>query len=122
MPRFPQVSNGLNQAVKNSNDGLSLVSFLKGEPAPQREFFYWELHAGAPLTAMQAVRFGDWKAVKNGPQAPVELYNLREDSGEKTNVAASHPDLVQKAKTLMQQAHVDDPNWPMHHPPKPRQP
>ena len=103
-------------------DGLSLVSFLKGGPAPKRDYFYWELHAGEPLTAMQAVRFGDWKAVKNRPNAPVELYNLREGSDEKTNLAASHPDLVEKASKLMRQAHVDDPNWPMQHPPKAKQP
>ena len=103
-------------------DGLSLVSFLKGEPAPKRKYFYWELHAGQPLRVMQAIRFGDWKAVKNGPNAPVELYNLREDSGEKNNVAASHSDLVDKAGNLMRQAHVDNPNWPMHHPPKLKQP
>ena len=103
-------------------DGLSLVSFLKGGPAPKREFFFWELHAGSPLTAMQAVRFGDWKGVKNRPAAPIELYNLREDSGEKTNVADSHPDLVEKAGNLMRQAHVDDPNWPMQRPQKPKQP
>lgn len=103
-------------------DGHSLVSFLKGGSAPQREFFYWELHAGAPLTAMQSVRFGDWKGVKNGPNAAVELYNLRDDSSEKTNVAAAHPDLVEKAANLMRQAHVDDPNWPMLHPQKPKQP
>ena len=108
--------------VKCHPDGMSLVSFLKGGPAPKREYFYWELHAGQPLTAMQAIRFGDWKAVKNGPHAPVELYNLREDSGEKTNVAARQPELVQKAISLMQQAHVDDPNWPMEQLPKPKQP
>jgi arylsulfatase A-like enzyme len=103
-------------------DGLSLVSFLKGGASPKREYFYWELHAGQPLTAMQAIRFSDWKAVKNGPNAPMELYNLREDSSEKNNVAAGHPDLVLKAKTLMQQARVDDPNWPMQPRPKQKQP
>ena len=103
-------------------DGLSLVCFLKGGPAPKRDYFYWELHAGQPLRAMQAIRFGDWKAVKNGPNAPIELYNLCQDSGEKTDVAASIPDLAEKAGNLMRQAHVDDPNWPMHHPSKPKQP
>lgn len=51
-------------------DGLSLVSFLKGGAAPQRDYFYWELHEGPSL---QAVRFGDWKAVKNGLSAKTEL-------------------------------------------------
>ena len=92
-------------------DGLSLVSFLKGGPAPQRECFYWELHESQQ--PLQAVRFGDWKAVKNGPQAALELYDLAADPGEKTNLAAQKPDLVAKAAALIKSAHTDDPNWPL---------
>jgi arylsulfatase A-like enzyme len=90
-------------------DGLSLVSFLKGGPAPQREYFYWELHEGRPI---QAIRFGDWKAVRNGPSTAFELYNLKDDVGETTDLASQRPDLVAKAESLIQQARVDDPNWP----------
>ena len=62
---------------------------------------------------MQAVRFGDWKAVKNAPSAAVELYDLKSDSAEKNNLAAQKPEMVEKAIRLMKEAHVDDPNWPM---------
>lgn len=96
-------------------DGLSLVSMLKGGPAPQRDYFYWELHE---RQSIQAVRFGDWKAVRNGPSAPIELYDLKNDVGETTDLAASHPELVAKAKSLMQAARTDDPNWPMRDLPK----
>lgn len=92
-------------------DGLSLVSHLKGGPAPKRDSFYWELHEGKPI---QAVRFGDWKAVRNGPAAPVELYDLAKDAGERNNLASQYPDLIVKAESLMQQARTDDPNWPMN--------
>ncbi|MDB6026055.1 MAG: N-acetylgalactosamine-6-sulfatase [Verrucomicrobiales bacterium] len=91
-------------------DGFSLVSFLKGGPAPKREYFYWELHESP---SNQAIRFGDWKAVKNAPGAAVELYDLKSDAAEQKDVAAAHPDLVEKAVRLMKQARVDDPNWPM---------
>jgi arylsulfatase A-like enzyme len=91
-------------------DGLSLVSMLKGGPAPQREYFYWELHEGRPL---QALRFGDWKVVKNGPSAAVELYDLKRDPGEKKDLAAEHPELVSRAAALMKAARTDDPNWPL---------
>jgi arylsulfatase A len=91
-------------------DGLSLVSFLKGGPAPKREYFYWELHEAKSI---QAVRFGDWKAVKNGPSAAIELYDLKNDIAESKNLAAEKPELVAKAAALMKEAHVDDPNWPM---------
>jgi len=97
----------LPEGVKT--DGLSLVSFLKGGPAPQREYFYWELHEGRPI---QAIRFGDWKAVRNGPSASIELYDLATDSGETTDLAGQRPDLVAKAESLIKKARVDDPNWP----------
>ena len=91
-------------------DGLSLVPFFKGGPAPQRECFYWELHEGASL---QAVRWADWKAVRNGPSKPVELYDLKTDVAESKNVAGKNPDLVAIAESLMKASRTDDPNWPM---------
>jgi len=91
-------------------DGLSLVSFLKGGPAPKRDYFYWELHEGASL---QAVRWGEWKAVRNGPSKAIEIYDLKTDAAESKDLAAEKPDLVAKAESLMKSARVDDPNWPM---------
>lgn len=92
------------------SDGLSLVSFLKGGAAPKRDYFYWELHEGRSI---QAIRFGDWKAVRNGPAAPLELYDLKTDAAESHDLATAKPDLIAKAEALMKQARVDDPNWPL---------
>lgn len=91
-------------------DGFSLLSFLKGGSAPQREYFYWELHEGTPL---QALRWGDWKAVRNGPSKPIEIYDLKTDAAESKNLAGERPDLVTKAESLMKAARTDDPNWPL---------
>lgn len=91
-------------------DGYSLVGMLKGGAAPKRDYFYWELHEGKPL---QAVRLGDWKAVKNGPADPIELYDLQTDRGERNNVAADHPDIVKKIETVMKSACTDSPDWPL---------
>ena len=92
-------------------DGHSLVSFLKGGEAPKREYFYWELHEGKPI---QAIRFNDWKAVKNGPEANVELYDLSKDTAEKIDLAENHPELASRALELMKKARIDDPAWPMN--------
>lgn len=91
-------------------DGLSLVSYLQGGSAPKREYFYWELHEGQHI---QAIRFGDWKAVRPRTQAPLELYDLDADPGERKDLASEHPELVRKAEALMKAARVDDPLWPM---------
>jgi arylsulfatase A-like enzyme len=91
-------------------DGLSLVAMLQGAPGPKRDYFYWELHEGSPL---QAVRFGDWKAVKNGPAAAIELYSLSADRGEANNLAAARPDVVAEAAALLRSARTADTNWPL---------
>lgn len=91
-------------------DGFSLASFLKGAAAPQREYFYWELHEGVSL---QALRWGDWKAVRNGPSQPIEIYDLKADAGESKNLASEKPELVAKAEAMMASARVDDPNFPL---------
>ena len=102
--------SGAKLPVGFKPDGLSLVSFLKGGPAPQRDFFYWELHEGP---AIQAIRFGDWKAVRSAARRPLELYDLKKNVGETNNLAADNPDVVAKAEALMKQARVADPKWPM---------
>ncbi len=94
-----------------ASDGRSLVSFLKGGAAPQREYFYWELHEQRPI---QAVRFGNWKAVRNGHDRPIELYDLAQDAGESKDLAAANPALVAKAEALMKAAHTPDANWPLN--------
>ena len=73
-----------------------------------RDFLYWELHEGKFI---QGVRVGDWKAAKHGPNAKVELYDLGKDVAEASDIAAEHPDVVQKLTAIMQREHVPSPLW-----------
>jgi arylsulfatase A-like enzyme len=91
-------------------DGLSLVSMLKGGPAPHREYFYWELHEGTPI---QALRFDDWKAVRNGPSKAIELYDLSTDEKESKDLAKEKPDVVAQAEGMMNAARVDSAEFPL---------
>lgn len=63
--------------------------------------------------SIQAVRWGDWKAVRNGPSKSIEIYDLKSDVAEAHDLALAKPELVAKAQELMSAAHVDDPNFPM---------
>jgi arylsulfatase A len=92
-------------------DGLSIAPTLLGQSGQKlHQYLYWEYESGGRA---QAVRFGDWKAVRNNvnksPDATPELYNLEEDPGETTNVAAEHPDLAARAAAYMKAAHA--PSW-----------
>ena len=41
------------------------------------------------------IREGDYKLIFKGDKKEIELYNLKEDLGEATNIASSHPERVQ---------------------------
>ena len=56
---------------------------------------------------------GAWKAVRFGRNRPVELYNLVEDIGEKTDVATRHPGVVKQIEEILATARVDSPDWPV---------
>ena len=110
MPTFVELS-GATPPEGYETDGKSLVEYLKGGDAPKREYFYWELHRGDK--PVQAVRFGDWKAVRNGINKPIEIYDLAKDSGESNNLAESRTDLVERAQKIFDEAHRPDSNWPL---------
>ena len=110
MPTFAELS-GATPPVGYETDGHSLVEYLKGGDAPVRDYFYWELHLGD--RPVQAARFGDWKAVRNGIDRPIEIYDLTNDSAETNNLADNRADLVNRAEQIMKEAHRPDPNWPI---------
>jgi arylsulfatase A-like enzyme len=110
LPTFAELA-GAELPSGYTPDGFSLVNFLKGGPAPERDYFYWELHERGP-GPMQAIRWGDWKAVRPRAGAKVELYDLAKDLGETTDLADQHPELVEKAITMMNAARTADPDWP----------
>jgi arylsulfatase A len=91
-------------------DGNSLVSMLKGGEAPNREYFYWELHEGPSI---QALRFDNWKAVRNGPGKAIELYDLSTDEKESKDLAKEKPEVVAQVEAMMSAARVDSPDFPM---------
>lgn len=93
-------------------DGLSMVPALMGRPnaQPKHDLLYWEFHEGGHK---QAVRMGDWKAVRPNTKAPVELYVLSQDPGEAKNVAAEHPELVARAEALFQSCRTPSEEWPV---------
>ncbi len=62
--------------------------------------------AAAPVVLLRAARRGSlpaagWgrgKARRHSPSAPIGLYDLDADAGERRDLAAEHPDLVRRAE------------------------
>lgn len=89
-------------------DGISMLPAILGQPQQDHEFLYWEFHERG---FTQSVRKGEWKAVRNVRDKPVELYNLHDDPGETKNLAEQFPDRVKELQQIMQEARTDNPNY-----------
>ena len=93
---------GLPLNPQQHRDGFSLVPLLKGGELKREPLFWHYPHygnqGGAPAGA---VRAGDWKLIEWYEDGSCELFNLRDDLSEKTNLAATNPGKVQELQTLL---------------------
>ena len=91
-------------------DGMSMTRALRGEQQPTHEFFYWEFHERG---FQQAVRMGEWKAVRIKKDAPLELYDLSNDPPEAQNIAGSSPSVVAAIEKYLATARTESREWPV---------
>ena len=119
---------GLKEATPKDIDGISFAPTLVGQTQPPRPFLYREFPASG---GQQSVRIGDWKGIRQGmmpeagkaknkakaqagaaPNMHVQLYNLRSDPHETTDVSAQHPEIVAQIEKLMREQHTPNPDFP----------
>jgi arylsulfatase len=96
-------------------DGISFLPTLlgKGDQA-EHEYLYWEFPASG---FQQAIRTGDWKAVRKGlnrGDTEFELYDLKSDIGESRNVAAEHPEVIKRMQEIANEAHRPSKLFPLY--------
>jgi len=96
MPTLAEIA-GVTQHVPKDTDGISIVPTLFGEDEQKmHEYLFWS--SGA-----HAVRMGKWKAI--GKEGKLKLYDLSTDIGEKTDLAAKHPEIAKKLGRFMTEAY-----------------
>ena len=124
-------------------DGASILSVLSGGKVSRTTPLYWHFNhaAGGPLVAL---RVGDWKilaTLDKPPQRGVaitleseadfksaelkdfQLYNLRDDIGEKQDLAQKQSAKLSEMRTLLaakyHEVRDEAPTWPAWQPPAP---
>jgi arylsulfatase A-like enzyme len=107
---LPTLADVAGAKTPSGLDGMSMTRALRGEQQPTHEFFYWEFHERG---FQQAVRMGDWKAVRLKKDAPLELYDLPDDPPEAQNVAGSFPRVVAAIEKYLAGARTESPQWPI---------
>jgi len=106
MPTVAELA-GASAHLPKQLDGLSFAPTLLGQADRQarHEYLYWEAAGTKQDIVQQAVRWGNWKAIKNRGTAEFELYDLSKDIGEEHNVAEQHPEVLKKIDAICQEAH-----------------
>jgi arylsulfatase A-like enzyme len=88
---------GLELKPEEHSDGMSLVSVLKGGTLPERPLIWHYPHYGNQGGEPSSIiRLGEWKLIHYYEDGRKELYNLKRDLEETTNVSAEYPELVNK--------------------------
>lgn len=106
---LPTILDVVDLEIKPSEakkiDGLSLLPILKDPSANlDREALFWHyphyhIEGSTPYTA---VRSGDWRAIHFYEDDRIELYNLKDDLGERNDLSAEMPEKASEMRKMIE--------------------
>lgn len=109
-PTILEIAGVRDPELVQTVDGQSLVGLFADSRSPVPSYerpivehypHKWKQYDLEDIDYLSSVRVGDWKLVYRMKDAELELYNLKEDIGERNNLASALPDkTVELAKVL----------------------
>lgn len=105
LPTLADVADvDLDRVARVKTNGQSVAGRLRDDPQTMPErMLYWEYsqqigdpNSGVLGNVYQAARRGPWKAVRYGPDAPVELYNLDDDPSETRELSKEQSEIYRE--------------------------
>lgn len=110
---FPTAAELAGLPKPKGLDGISYAPTLLGRGGQrEHDYLYWD-YGHVRKVFKQAVRTGNWKGVRNGVGSKTELYDLAADRAESRNVAAEHPDVVERIERIFAEARTPTPDYPV---------
>jgi len=93
---------GLPLREEQHKDGISLLPLLEGNDL-QRAYLYWHFphYQGEGAYPASAVRYRNYKLVRNFHFEDYRLFNVADDPYERCNLIEQEPELAQKLKTVL---------------------
>ena len=85
-------------------DARSLVSVFDGKSEDSNRTLYFVRREGNDRycgSAYHAIVSGDWKLLQNDPFSPLELYNIKVDPAETTDLMTKEPQVAKKLKAIL---------------------
>ena len=110
---LPTILEITGKAAPEGGDGKSFAPTLLGREGQEtHEYLYFEY---PEADGQQALRMGDWKVVRRNlhqGNGAYQLYDLKSDPGEASDVSHEHPEIVRQLAELMEQARIPSPDFP----------
>ncbi|MCU0227574.1 MAG: arylsulfatase [Bryobacterales bacterium] len=96
-------------------DGISIAPTLLGTASQDADRpLYWEQFNGRGI--QQSVRMGRWKGIRNGLDGKLALYDLQQDPGEQTDIAARMPEVVARMTEYLAVCRTESTDYPVLRP------
>ena len=99
---YSTIASLTTQTIPTHCDGVDLFPYLKSErTGAAHEYLFWLNNepGDAVRRHLIAVRCNDWRLYKKYDEDPWKLFDLKVDPREERNVAAEHPDVVERMAT-----------------------
>lgn len=93
---FPTISSllELQQPMPTTIDGIDISKVIKQGSPLARDLYFHYPHYYPTTTPVSAIRAGDWKLLHYYEDDRVELYDLKADLGEQTDLSKSHAEIA----------------------------
>ena len=118
LPTFASIT-GAKIPDDRTIDGVNQIDFILGKSKTARTSYIYNPGSASVQTRIlqgNAIREGDWKLIsplkvgmflEDSGSGKWELYNLKDDIGETTNLAAKYPKKVKRLKSLLKKSEAN---------------